>query len=132
MPLSDTESELRRTTAIVSEGMCPQGHGALVVRPLIPGPADQDSAGWCQPCGRGYSASRHVHDEDCAGPDMNEAHLWCPFSTDEPVVSVWERAAFVPVPTAGSRWCPGCGADTGRGQRCEPWCPTGRQGSGYG
>lgn len=34
-------------------------------------------------------------------------------------------------PQAGSRWCPGCGADIARSKPCEPWCPTGRQGSGY-
>lgn len=122
--------ELLREIAIVSEGLCPRGHGDLTPRPLLV-PHKGLSAGWCGLCSRGYAVGRHRHDEECAGPNMDEAHLWCPYQPGEATITWYDRPAFERPPHGGSRWCPGCGADVARGQRCEAWCPTGRQGSGY-
>jgi hypothetical protein len=79
----------------VVEGQCPHGHGTLDVRPLRPGAWGRGaSAGWCETCRLGYSAETHRHDEDCAGPDLDEADLWCCWVAGEQTVTYHEPIAF--------------------------------------
>jgi hypothetical protein len=82
--------------SLVIEGQCPHGHGPLVVRPLRPHASGTraEAAGWCEPCRLGYSATTHRHDEDCAGPNLDEADLLCPFDTGERTVTYHHAIAF--------------------------------------
>jgi hypothetical protein len=123
-----SRDQLQHDIALVSEGLCPwEGHGPLRLRPLRPGGHTEQSAGWCGRCRRGYSARTHRHDEDCAGPDLNEAELWCPYEQGEATICWWEPNAFAPdvyqaVGLQGSEAftseCRWCGQQNGHADGC--------------
>jgi hypothetical protein len=84
-----------RAIAIVSEGICPAGHGDLTLVPVRRPDGGQPQAGWCGPCRRGYAVCRHRHDEDCAGPNLDEADLWCPYNEGDEVITWHEPAGLL-------------------------------------